>query len=86
MFCCGYYLYTVIAQCLFMYRRFVLITGKPVKLIYENVMPFPFCAVLNHVLKIGAVVVRACHGSVDIGIENKYIFRDFKNLNKQLKI
>lgn len=41
--------------------------------IYENVIPFPFCTIFDHALKIGAVVVRACHGSVDIGVENKYI-------------
>ena len=41
--------------------------------IYENVIPFPFCTIFDHALKIGAVVVCACHGSVDIGVENKYI-------------
>ena len=47
----------------------------------ENVIPFPFCAVFNHVLKIGAVVVRACHGSVNIGVENKYTFPVLSYLN-----
>ena len=40
--------------------------------IYENVIPFPFCTIFDHALKIGAVVVRARHGSVDIIGDDEY--------------
>lgn len=56
-----------------MYRRFVFVSGKSVELIDEYKIPFFAATVFKHTLKVRSVVVRARHGSVDIGIENKYI-------------
>ena len=58
----------------YFYARDTFILRVSINLCHnENVIPFPFCTIFDHALKIGAVVVRACHGSVDIGVENKYI-------------
>ena len=57
----------------FMYRRFVFVSGKSVELVNEYKIPFFAATVFKHTLKVRSVVVRARHGSVDIGIENKYI-------------
>ena len=41
--------------------------------LYEYKIPFFAATVFKHTLKVRSVVVRARHGSVDIGIENKNI-------------
>ena len=41
-------------------------TGEAVKLPDENKLKGMLCAVCYHALKVGAVIVPACHGSVDV--------------------
>ena len=41
--------------------------------ICSGAIPCPLCAVFNHTLKVGAVVVRTRHSTVYVSIEYKYI-------------
>ena len=70
---CRYKFDTVVAQRLFVHRHLVLVARKSVELIHEYIIPRLFGAVFEHSLKIGAVIVRACHGTVDISVENKNV-------------
>ena len=40
--------------------------------LYQHIVPLPLRTVFDHALKIGAVVVRARHGSVDIIGDDEY--------------
>ena len=51
----------------------ILVTWEPVKLINKNQIPRLFRRVLHHALKIRAVIVRACHSSVYVWIEDYYV-------------
>ena len=57
----------------YFYARDTFILRVSINLCHnENVIPFPFCTIFDHALKIGTVVVRACHGSVDIIGDDEY--------------
>ena len=64
----GYNLNAVIFQCFLVYRRFIFITAETVEFVNKHNIERFFCAVFNHTLKIGAVVVCSRHCSVNVGV------------------
>lgn len=60
----GNELYTVVLQVLAVDRHLVLVTGEPVELVDENVVPRFFVTIFQHTLEVLAVVVGACHSAV----------------------
>ena len=54
-----------------MYSGLVLISGKAIQLVDQNVVPLPLSAVLHHALEIGSHIVGACHSAVDVGVHDQ---------------
>lgn len=63
----------VVAQCLFVDSRFVLVAAESVQLVNQNVIPLTTGAVFYHALKVGTVVVRSRHCSVYVLVEYDYV-------------
>ena len=61
-----YHLHPVILQGVLVDRSLVLVAGKSVQLVDQNVVPLLFFDVLHHALEVGAHIVGARHSAVDV--------------------